>query len=205
MRVAAARVRLNAITAQTSQAAFAQNFPDGRCASADTFRSAWTCSMIACPRWVLSAAAVSRVLVVKNAWKRHVWNNVSWPSRWLRSGIRRTTSRPGIWSACLFDVNAVNGDLGDLSPGNPLLSRLVEDGVGVGDGRPGVVADLGDGRLDPLVEADRHRHVRAALDGGGHGGVAVERRRGPQQTARLPRCRSPRLEGVRDQPRCASR
>ena len=46
-RVAAARVRLNAITARTSQAALAVNTPDGRCASAEFFRSAWTCSMIA--------------------------------------------------------------------------------------------------------------------------------------------------------------
>ena len=46
-RLAAARVRLNAMTAHTSQAAFAQNFPDGRCANADALRSAWTCSMIA--------------------------------------------------------------------------------------------------------------------------------------------------------------
>jgi len=46
--VAAARVRLNAMTAQTSQAAFAQNFPDGMCARAEFFRSACTCSMIAC-------------------------------------------------------------------------------------------------------------------------------------------------------------
>lgn len=43
----AARVRLNAITASTSQAALAVNTPDGRCASAAFFRSAWTCSMIA--------------------------------------------------------------------------------------------------------------------------------------------------------------
>ena len=50
VRVAAARVRLNAITAQTSQAAFAVNFPLGRCARAEYFRSAWTCSTIACPR-----------------------------------------------------------------------------------------------------------------------------------------------------------
>ena len=59
VRVAAARVRLNAMTASTSQAVFAANFPEGRCASAELFRSAWTCSMIACPRWVLSAATVS--------------------------------------------------------------------------------------------------------------------------------------------------
>src|SRR3954454_20713246 len=58
-RVAAARVRLNAITARTSQAAFAANNPEGRCARAEFFRSALTCSMTACPRWVLSAATVS--------------------------------------------------------------------------------------------------------------------------------------------------
>jgi hypothetical protein len=40
-------VRLNAITASTSQAAFAVNIPDGRCARAECFRSALTCSMIA--------------------------------------------------------------------------------------------------------------------------------------------------------------
>ena len=45
--VAAARVRLKAITASTSQAALAVNTPEGRCARAEFFRSAWTCSMIA--------------------------------------------------------------------------------------------------------------------------------------------------------------
>jgi hypothetical protein len=80
VRLAAARVRLNAMTASTSQAAFAVNTPDGRCASAEFFRSEWTCSMIAWPRWVLSAATVSRTLgsvVVKNAWNRHTSNRVS--------------------------------------------------------------------------------------------------------------------------------
>ena len=43
VRVPAARVRLNAITAQTSQAAFAANRPEGRCARAEFFRSACTC------------------------------------------------------------------------------------------------------------------------------------------------------------------
>ncbi len=47
VRLAAARVRLNAITASTSQAAFAVNAPEGKWASAEFFRSAWTCSMIA--------------------------------------------------------------------------------------------------------------------------------------------------------------
>jgi len=48
VRLAAARVRLNAMTA--------------------------------CPRWVLSAATVSRIaasVVVKNAWNRHTSNRVS--------------------------------------------------------------------------------------------------------------------------------
>jgi hypothetical protein len=47
-RVPAARVRLNAIAAQTSQALLAQNLPDGRCASGPFFRSAMTCSTMAC-------------------------------------------------------------------------------------------------------------------------------------------------------------
>ena len=81
VRVAAARVRLNAITASTSQAAFAVNTPDGRCARAEFFRSAWTCSMIACRRWVLSAVTVSSTgsVVVKNAWNRQTSNSPSCP------------------------------------------------------------------------------------------------------------------------------
>jgi len=50
VRVAAAPVRLKAMTASTSEAALAVNFPGGRWASAEFFRSAWTCSMMACPR-----------------------------------------------------------------------------------------------------------------------------------------------------------
>ena len=48
--VAAARVRLNAITANTSQAELAVKDAEGRWASADPLRSAWTASMIAWPR-----------------------------------------------------------------------------------------------------------------------------------------------------------
>lgn len=88
-RVAAVRVRLNAITASPSQAELAANLPEGRCASAEFFRSEWTCSMIACPRWVLSAAMVSYSsgsVVVKKAWKRQVSNSVSWP--WFLPGLK---------------------------------------------------------------------------------------------------------------------
>jgi len=47
VRVAAARVRLKAMTARTSQAALTAKDFDGRWARAEFFRSAWTCSMIA--------------------------------------------------------------------------------------------------------------------------------------------------------------
>src|SRR5699024_2455792 len=106
--VAAARVRLNARTAHTNHAAFAVNMPEGRCASALFFRSAWTCSMIAWPRWVLSADTVSRLLVVKNAWNRWVSNRVGCSRSFLfSSGIRRTTSRPGTRWCFFFEVKAV--------------------------------------------------------------------------------------------------
>ena len=110
VRVAAARVRLNAMTARTSQAALAENRPEGRWARAEFLRSAWTASMIAWPRWILSAVTVSASVVVKNAWKRQVSNRVACPVSmlWLRSGMRRTTSRPGTCSAALRELNAVN-------------------------------------------------------------------------------------------------
>lgn len=44
--VAAARVRLKAMTARMSQAAFAVNTPEGRCARALFLRSALTCSWL---------------------------------------------------------------------------------------------------------------------------------------------------------------
>jgi hypothetical protein len=46
LSAAAPRVRLNASTASTSQAALAVNVPLGRCARAEFFRSAWTCPMM---------------------------------------------------------------------------------------------------------------------------------------------------------------
>ena len=52
-------------------------------------------------------------VVVKKAWNRHTSNRVSWPAALffsaLKSGIRRTTSRPGTWSAFFCAANAVNG------------------------------------------------------------------------------------------------
>ena len=58
------------MTAVTSQAEFAAKAPEGKWASALSFRSAFTYSIWACFRWVLSASTVSRTVastVVKNA------------------------------------------------------------------------------------------------------------------------------------------
>src|SRR4051812_19388983 len=106
VRVAAARVRLKAMTAQISQAALALKTPEGRWARAEALRSAWTFSMIACRRWVWSAATLSsssRAVVVKKAWKRQGSNSGCWPGLLLgvSSGVRRTMggagARPGFF------------------------------------------------------------------------------------------------------------
>jgi hypothetical protein len=60
--------RLWAIAAQTSQAAFAVNTPEGRCARAESLRSAMTCSTMAWSRWVASAASIGSALSVNTAW-----------------------------------------------------------------------------------------------------------------------------------------
>ena len=67
--VAAARVRLNAMSARTSHAAFAVHTPDGKCANALFCRSTLICTITARPRWVLSAVTVTvRVTVTWCLW-----------------------------------------------------------------------------------------------------------------------------------------
>ena len=66
----AARVRLKAITAHTSQAALAVNTPEGRCANGPALRSAMTCSTTAWSRWEASAASVLRGESVNTPWCR---------------------------------------------------------------------------------------------------------------------------------------
>ena len=68
LRVAAARSRLWVIAAQIAQALLAENWPEGRCASGPSIRSAKTVSMIACRRWVMSASATGASLLVRNGW-----------------------------------------------------------------------------------------------------------------------------------------
>lgn len=66
--------------------------------------------MTAWPRWILSAATVSKLserLVVKKAWYRHTSNSPAWPVG-FSSGIRRTTSRPGTCLVFGPGANAVN-------------------------------------------------------------------------------------------------
>ncbi len=56
------------MAAQTSQALFAVNDPEGRCAIGPFFRSAMTCSTIAWPRCADSASSIGRGLLVNTAW-----------------------------------------------------------------------------------------------------------------------------------------
>ena len=65
-RIPAARSRLWVIAAHSTQAELAPNRPDGMCASGPSIRSAKVVSMIACWRWVMSAASTGRSVLVKN-------------------------------------------------------------------------------------------------------------------------------------------
>lgn len=63
----AASATLCEIAAQTAQAAFTVNAPEGRCANAESFRSARACSMVALSRWWLPAANIGCGLQVNMA------------------------------------------------------------------------------------------------------------------------------------------
>ena len=76
-RFPAARVRLNAITASTSQALLARNLPEavGKGAVLQVGVALFDDRV---PRWVLSAATVSSAsgsVLVKNAWNRQSSNS----------------------------------------------------------------------------------------------------------------------------------
>ena len=62
----AARSRLWEIAAHSTQAELAPKRPEGMWASGPSIRSANTVSMIACWRWVRSASATGRSVLVKN-------------------------------------------------------------------------------------------------------------------------------------------
>src|SRR4051794_38535030 len=139
-----ARVRLNVITASTSHAALAVNTPDGRCVSAEPLRSAWACSMTACPRWVLSADTVSSFRVGGGE------EGMEPPGveQGVLSGAvcRGVEVRDPSHHQPTLDVvgPALGGergeaDLGDLGPRDPDAGVLVEHGVGVLDRRPRLV------------------------------------------------------------------
>lgn len=55
-----------AIAAHSAHAEFAPNDPDGKFASGPSIRSENTVSTMAWPRWVRSAVAVGRIVLVKN-------------------------------------------------------------------------------------------------------------------------------------------
>ena len=66
----AARMRLNAIAANTNHALLDENWPEGRCARGPLFMSAMTCSTMAWSRWVVSAWSMTSGESVKMPWCR---------------------------------------------------------------------------------------------------------------------------------------
>jgi hypothetical protein len=125
--------------------------------------------MIACPRWVLSAVTVSGPLVVTNAWNRHVSNKVgcSATAFGLRSGIRRTTRRPGTCSLLRLEMNAVNGISATSAreihrpdgSSNTAFGYLIV--VHVGD-QPGRAPRGPTGPLPEALRDDHRRRLRCA-------------------------------------------
>lgn len=69
-------------------------------------------------------------------------------------------------------------DLGDLGARDPPAGVGVVDRIGVLDGLPGIVIDLGDGILQGLVHSDGDRYVGPAGKRSLHDGAAVLRRVG---------------------------
>lgn len=67
-------------------------------------------------------------------------------------------------------------DLGDLGVGDPALTCLVPDRLGVADRGPVVVGDRGDRANHGRVHPGGDREVRPAAAGGGDHVVGVERR-----------------------------
>jgi hypothetical protein len=116
---------------------------EGRCASAEALRSAWTCSMIAWPRWVLSAATVSscRGVVVKNAWKRHRSNRVPCPAAFFLDRVHvgdpaHDEPARDLVGLLLGGERGV-GHLGDLRPDTqvPVASSKIAFGYSIGSTR----------------------------------------------------------------------
>jgi hypothetical protein len=65
-RTPAARSRLWAMAVHNTQAELAPKLPEGMWARGPSIRSAKTVSMMACWRWVMSASATGRSVLVKN-------------------------------------------------------------------------------------------------------------------------------------------
>ena len=67
--------------------------------------------------------------------------------------MRRTTQPSGHLLGGVLRAERGEGDLGDFGPGDPRVGGVVEDRVGVGDRRLGVLGDLGDGFFNLRVQS----------------------------------------------------
>ena len=147
--------------------------------------------------------------VVKNAWKRQVSNSVSCPvarcASALRSGIRRTISRPGTCSAFVLALNAVKATSATSAREIQLPAAWSKTASVYSMGVQASSAMVAMACFDRGIHGDRDRDPGAALERGVKRATAVERRVRPDQN-RPGRAEQP-LGGphrVGDQPRGAA-
>ncbi len=143
--VAAARVRLNAITAQTSDAAFAVNQLEGRCARAEFFRSACLLDDRVLTVQVVGGDSIE-VVGVGGGEERMEPPDIEQRALtlvFLRSQVGDTPHDrpPGDLMGLLLGGERGERGLGDLRTRDQGVGVLVVEGVGAFDRRPHSVVD----------------------------------------------------------------
>ena len=98
--VPAARARVECDDLEDEKGGVGVEFPGWQVGESGALEASKTCSMMAWPRWVLSAATVSiwsSGTVAWNAWNRQTANRDAWsgPAGGPASGMWRTTRRSG--------------------------------------------------------------------------------------------------------------
>jgi hypothetical protein len=200
--VAAARVRLNAMTAQTSQAAFAVKTP-GQVREGGVLQV----GVDVLDDGVAAVGLVGGDGVQVGGGEECVepprleQRRLSVASAGVQVGMRRTTRRPWTCSAGFLEENAVKPISATCALETHVPVVSIVDRLGVADRGPVVVADRGDGPFDHGIHAHGHRDVRAGLDRGADQGAGVERRVRPHQDVSPGQVgAADRGQGVADQP-----
>jgi len=144
-------------------------------ARAPARRSAWTCSMMACPRcWDSACSVVTGVSVNTAGVEQHPL-----PTG-LRTRVQAFHAAHDQPSSDLLGLGPAGErsvvDLGDLRIRDPSLLGFLPDGVRILDRCPRLLVDGGDRGLDRPVLPGGDRETGPGPPRGGHHSVGVERR-----------------------------